>query len=829
MMTPIFEIPGLVTATVTMTASALIALLALKLVQPSSCRIHRAVWIAVLLNGVMVSRFAIDLPILQPRPLALRNEVFRANEPATNSNRIYVESPQSSVGPELDERAMESIGHEELAADSAECHSSDGGLWWSFELDTVLFRLWALGLFTALSVLLFRYFSVLVCLAKASEVKGRFQSENRLVSQQLGIRHPVPILFHNRMGPALIMTFNGHRILVPESFWNSINREQRCAILRHEYAHLQRRDIWKSFAATLLAAIQWFNPLAWFAVRRFNEAAEWACDAAVSKHDERQKTGFARALLSLSTSRPKHFVGASTMASSELSVRVQRLLVDQSRDSLTRRFAMTLVVCLLFAIGWVNVRLVAAPPKIGPFATMTVQGEDDETWNRRVQELVSGMSTEDALSKDLAEVLKTPAGKVALSDRVGWVEEQMRQDAIKSIVSDYFDGLQESDVLDIHNEAAKALQDIRQVSAALSELRSKLDGTGDADRMFMRLLDDETAARTLYFGEFRSQIRPGKEQLMNRLGDFLANDGDGKLVVREGVKDRLEQQINSINARKKYLQVITDELAAWSDEVHPKDELHQQIKDGFRRTNAATMVLASFEADNENDPAEQYFEFLEHVFEDGPQGLVIVEERREDVEEASKRMRLQRKKLEIFRRPIDEIAGQIDTRDPIAQLTQDFLKSELGKCMIIREIDYAGTTPDGIAKRIMTEVLAESADNAGLVIREDVREQVVEFVRETFRSARRFRRHARMLDTYVSRLNPPWQSTFSSLEAKAIAFERIEEIAEAKRFDAWPVWMERNLETIAGKHVIQEQAQEEIRELIEDAKTIARELEKDDF
>jgi beta-lactamase regulating signal transducer with metallopeptidase domain len=57
--------------------------------------------------------------------------------------------------------------------------------------------------------------------------------------------------------------------------------EQRRAALRHELAHIARRDtLWQGIARAAVA-LYWFNPLAWLAARRLRAESELACDDAV--------------------------------------------------------------------------------------------------------------------------------------------------------------------------------------------------------------------------------------------------------------------------------------------------------------------------------------------------------------------------------------------------------------------------------------------------------------------------------------------------------------------------------------------------------------------
>ncbi|OHB70932.1 MAG: hypothetical protein A2V70_19560 [Planctomycetes bacterium RBG_13_63_9] len=99
----------------------------------------------------------------------------------------------------------------------------------------------------------------------------------RLLNEQ-GIRRTIPLKVTERLGPALCWTPQGHRVFVPRRVWQELTPRQREGILRHELAHLQRGDLWTMLLARLLVLPHWFNPFAWWALRRQAECAEWACD-----------------------------------------------------------------------------------------------------------------------------------------------------------------------------------------------------------------------------------------------------------------------------------------------------------------------------------------------------------------------------------------------------------------------------------------------------------------------------------------------------------------------------------------------------------------------
>jgi beta-lactamase regulating signal transducer with metallopeptidase domain len=71
------------------------------------------------------------------------------------------------------------------------------------------------------------------------------------------------------------------RLVLPQDFEQRFAPSERALILAHEAVHARRHDnAWNLLAAALLA-VQWFNPLAWWALRRMRQDQELACDAAV--------------------------------------------------------------------------------------------------------------------------------------------------------------------------------------------------------------------------------------------------------------------------------------------------------------------------------------------------------------------------------------------------------------------------------------------------------------------------------------------------------------------------------------------------------------------
>jgi beta-lactamase regulating signal transducer with metallopeptidase domain len=94
-------------------------------------------------------------------------------------------------------------------------------------------------------------------------------------------------------------------------------------VLRHELAHLYRRDGWSALTGELLVVVFWWHPLAWVVRRQLLLAAEFACDDWVLAGGA-DATDYVAALLALVPVR--RTPAAVPAAVSHLAVRVRRLL-----------------------------------------------------------------------------------------------------------------------------------------------------------------------------------------------------------------------------------------------------------------------------------------------------------------------------------------------------------------------------------------------------------------------------------------------------------------------------------------------------------------------
>lgn len=139
------------------------------------------------------------------------------------------------------------------------------------------------------------------------------------------------------------------RIALPADFQARFSPAERALILAHEQVHRERLDNLWNLVGAALAALHWWNPLAWWALRRMHADQELACDAAVLRQRPEARAAYTQALLAAHGLRAP----AAPLASRWGSVHpiVERIAMLKSPRPSTRRKGAALAALLLGLAG----------------------------------------------------------------------------------------------------------------------------------------------------------------------------------------------------------------------------------------------------------------------------------------------------------------------------------------------------------------------------------------------------------------------------------------------------------------------------------------------
>ena len=177
-------------------------------------------------------------------------------------------------------------------------------------------------------------------------------------------------------------------------------------ILRHELAHLRRRDLLYKWFSVAVTSLHWFNPLMPVFRREMARRCELACDeAAAGKLSPAARRRYGETLLSLAADPPKGLVVTTLCEEKE---HLKERLVDLVKGTKRGPAALCLTLCLTVLLGSCSM--------IGG-AAMVTPGPEEET------EVPSSTSNVDDLLTDAA--LYDLGGGLTLAIPTDIVEDTM--------------------------------------------------------------------------------------------------------------------------------------------------------------------------------------------------------------------------------------------------------------------------------------------------------------------------------------------------------------------------------------------------------------------
>jgi len=206
---------------------------------------------------------------------------------------------------------------------------------------------------------------------------------------ELAVSRAVKLNVSQSHRAALLLGWVRPVIVLPAECAREPGLAQAEQVLRHELAHVRRRDDWTNLAQRLIEAVLFFNPAVWWISKRLSLEREIACDDSVLHHGARPQP-YALLLAELAgrmTGRIPSVAAASSSSNSQLQERIAMIL-DTHRNTSPRlakaRLGLLTSSSALIAVLalYSGPRLVlaqsqtpAAPPPSAPAAAPAPQAE----------------------------------------------------------------------------------------------------------------------------------------------------------------------------------------------------------------------------------------------------------------------------------------------------------------------------------------------------------------------------------------------------------------------------------------------------------------------
>ena len=162
----------------------------------------------------------------------------------------------------------------------------------------ILTTVWLAGMVLWLGRSLFQQRQFLSLIEADSEpANPATVAETQRIAKQLGIKRVPDVRASLLCSGPLVTGLSKPVILLPMWFEEDYEAAERRDALVHELMHLKRRDLWAFQAARIIAATQWFNPLAHIALKAFRTDQEAACDADVIGRAKLSPAAYGRTLV----------------------------------------------------------------------------------------------------------------------------------------------------------------------------------------------------------------------------------------------------------------------------------------------------------------------------------------------------------------------------------------------------------------------------------------------------------------------------------------------------------------------------------------------------
>ena len=834
-------VPTLLRATVVLLIGGLAVGWSLRRLKPKAVWIHRVAWSCVLMTGLVLAPIPVSVPVLDPPQEATLEQEFTAH----NSHLAELRFPVANKV--TNQRVSEET---EFSSPQSTSKSVPSVSFATFATELAVY-VWIIGSLAAFVMGAVLWLILQRIVGKTQLASAIFQTEADDVLQAMNCSGKVLLLMHASMGPLLCLTWRGYRIVVPKDVWMRLTRNERIAVLSHELAHWKRGDVWKSLVARMLALPHWFNPMAWRAVRRFEEAAEWASDDELARRQPERIADFATAMLRFAERKHIQTIGVSAARGAPLCTRLKRLLDDgtQREDSLMKRTIMFAVLGMVGLVGAFQFHLVARELDEEPQENVNqAERDEDQEWERRAGDLAKKLDAgNDNLLKRFQKALGTEPGRIVLHDRADHFEAEARERAESEAVPDWYaDHFTESngrlapkrEQSKFRNELLEVTKsvndDLAVVKKVFADTAKRVKSETEIERLFVRFLNSDAAPMVIYIHELQRRLRPDLGLLLESTDGTFVRRGDGRIQIHPGRHEEAERYLKTARKLNKALPLIREELADWSRDLATSDDFHKSVKKTLGDPKfAAFIALEILEDEDNRGPVAQrldgFFETLEEFTEDTADGLVFRQEAREEIKEPLAEFRRMTQSLEVMKGPLDELAKLLVEDDELNRGWREILKSDLVRLRLSAELGPVGSDVETAVKGLLGEFLTETEDEQ-LKLAHEEPEEVREFVQNGFREYRTLRRRGRFFDSFSRRIDDKEIATaLQSTGGRLYVIRDVERRIDKLVTDGLQMWIDEHFEKTKGGLVLAQESEEAINDFLADFEAVTKELENDDF
>ena len=217
----------------------------------------------------------IAIRLIIPFNITLPKAPINIETPTTN---VYIGTnvkPETNINIPNDD-----IGTQNIISTNTITTENNTNKSFQISLIDIIKNIWFLGmiLFIGYNLLNYGFFRNHIK-KNAKEVEIEIAKD---IQNELNIKFIPKIVVSNEILSPMLVGFIKPMVILPEIKYSD---NELKVILKHEFMHYKRRDLWYKLLLIIANGIHWFNPIVYLMIRKANRDLEYSCDDDVVKNE----------------------------------------------------------------------------------------------------------------------------------------------------------------------------------------------------------------------------------------------------------------------------------------------------------------------------------------------------------------------------------------------------------------------------------------------------------------------------------------------------------------------------------------------------------------
>jgi hypothetical protein len=431
----------------------------------------------------------------------------------------------------------------------------------------------------------------------------------------------------------------------------------------------------------------------------------------------------------------------------------------------------------------------------------------------------------------LRETLLSKPGKVALKESLATLAVELRDQARKNIVPDFFkthyddDGRLRKESQEL---AAKWARDVETASSDLKELKekaaefaAKIADEPAANAQIKKALGQDALLGILYVTQLRVLMgrddAKAEQVVMQRLGALIVSDMEGRLVIREDMKEQVDIALADLEKRRERVDELAKGLAKFAEGLK-EEGITGKIKKAFSKGSSAVAILQK----DKDVPIDDLLAKVEESFSDG----LLLEEKAENAEKLLAEVEKVARRLDAFRGALDRIGAKMKE-----ERLRELFKHDVIRLALLGEVNAQAGSAKAIGEAFDLWVRTLFVEEEGsFSLNDEAKGRIAEGLRKAQSEINQLKKAMAVVTEEAKRIaeEEASKAVFTSPVGQVLLLDSLKTASDSMRVSdakALEAWIARHFD---GTEV-REDSTSEIEALIEKSAKIRKKLENNDI